>query len=131
ANKKPLNRLDTAILELLENGSYEIGDTLDAREVLGDTYSLIDVVNDHNEAGQRLIVDGLQIFTVELERDLALSAFRRARRLYSFALQAMLESGAHGTGEYLATEQKLLHTYYFELKHTELYPDVPAQASRS
>jgi hypothetical protein len=111
------------IRDVLTSEDYEPGDTLDARELLAETYSLIDVVNDHNEAGQVGIVEGGLIFdTREIERDMALSAFRRARRLYSDALQQMLESGDYNSGEFLALEQKLIDSYWFELEHTELYP---------
>ena len=121
--QKSMNRLDDAIRDVLTSGDYEIGDALDAREVLEETYSLIDVINDHNEAGQQGIVQkGLIPDTRELERDMALSAFRRARRLYSDALQGMLESGSYSSGDLLAIEQKLLDSYWFELEHTELYP---------
>lgn len=123
-HKKPLNRLDLAIREMLTNGGYTVGETLDAREVLRETYGMIDAVNDHNEAKQRLITRPALTFDDEPQRDLALSAFRRARRLYSSALQTMLESAAYGSGEYLAIEQKMIDTYYFELEHVALYPDV-------
>jgi tetratricopeptide (TPR) repeat protein len=122
--KKPLKRHDAAIREALTNGSYEIGDTLDAREELVETYAMIDAVNDYNEAGQRKIDEGgLVLETKDRQRDLALSAFRRARRLYSSAMQTLLEFGDYGSGEYLAIEQKMIDTYYFELEHAQLYPD--------
>ena len=130
--KKPLNRLDALVQEVLTNGSYEIGDTLDSRAVLMDTYAMIDVINDHNEAGQRSDTAGSLIFDVEeRQRDLALSAFRRARRLYSSALQTVLDSEGYGSGEYLATEQRMIDTYYFELEHEELYPRPAGLRSRS
>jgi len=123
SGKKPLKRLDGAIRETLTNGTYEIGDTLDARDALIETYAMIDVVNDHNEAGQSRRDEGGVIFESNyLQRDLALSAFRRARRLYSSALQTMLESGAQGSGEYLAVEGRMIETYHFELQNAELYP---------
>jgi tetratricopeptide (TPR) repeat protein len=132
SGQKSMNRLDGAIRDVLTNGDYEIGDTLDAREVLEETYSLIDVINDHNEAGQQRVVEGgLILDTRELQRDMALSAFRRARRLYSDALQRMLESGGYSSGDLLAIEQKLIDSYWFELEHTELYPPRSADRRRA
>ncbi len=124
AGKKTLNRLDGAIRETLTNGSYAIGDPLDARAVLEETYALIDVINDHNEAGQQRVArGGLNWEFKEVERDLALSAFRRARRLYSAALRTVIEAGEPDAGEFFAIEQKIIETYYFELENTELYPN--------
>jgi tetratricopeptide (TPR) repeat protein len=123
SGQKSLNRLDGAIRDLLASGDYEIGDTLDVREVLEETYALIDVINDHNEAGQQRVLEGGLILDIaEIERDLALSAFRRARRLYGDALQRMLESGGYSSGDFVAIEQKLIDSYWFELEHTDLYP---------
>lgn len=125
SGKMPLKRHDTTIRELLTNGSYEIGDTLDARRELIETYAMIDAINDHNEAGQRRVAPvGFRFEPRDVQRDLALSAFRRARRLYRSAMQTLLESGDYGSGEYLAIEQKMIDTYYFELEHAELYPDL-------
>ena len=124
SGKKSLNRLDGAIRDVLTGGTYEIGDVLDPRAVLEETYALVAVINDFNEASQRKVAEqGLVFESDDRQRDLALSAFRRARRLYSAALQRMLDSGDYGSGEYLATEQKMIDTYYFELEHTELYPE--------
>lgn len=45
-------------------------------------------------------------------------------------MQTILESGDYGSGEYLAIEQKMIDTYYFELEHAELYPDFAERRDR-
>jgi hypothetical protein len=128
SGQKSLNRLDGLIRDVLTSDDYEIGDALDARELLRETYSLIDVINDHNEAGQTGLVENVLIpDTRALQRDMALSAFRRARRLYSDALQRMLGSGDY-SADSLAIEQTLIDSYWFELEHTELYPSRTANS---
>src|SRR5690606_6842470 len=122
--RQPLNSLETAILDTLTSDSYEVGTVLDAREVLADTDARIDAINDQHEVAQRRpVLGGLLFEGADVHRDLALSAFRRARRFYSTALRAELESAEVGSGEHLATEQKIIDTYYFEARNLRLYPD--------
>jgi len=119
------NSYDAAIHEALTNDDYEIGDSLGPQAELGATYYLIDTVNDFVEVGYlpRLgnAAGEWQLEIPENDREWALSALRRARRLYSTAMQAAYRDGSYGSGEYLGLEEQLLESYYFEMAHPELH----------
>ena len=100
---------------------------------LAETYRLIDIVNDFVEEGPlpRGFPPKWDPEPPNNAREFALAAFRRARRLYSAAMQAARADGHTDPGEYLALERRLIETYYFEAAHPELHPHEHVRAQRS
>jgi hypothetical protein len=135
------NVYDRAIEDALKSVDYEIGDPLGVDIDLPEIYGLIDTANDFAEEG--ILPRGISVPTSLAwsnavpsmggspsspweapdpanDREWALQAFRRARRLYSTAMQTALDSG--NRSEYLALEERYLETYYFEIAHPDLHP---------
>jgi hypothetical protein len=100
---------------------------------LTETYRLIDTVNDFVEEGPlpRGFPPQWDADPPSNDREFALAAFRRARRLYSAAMQAARANSPSEAGEHLALERQLIATYYFEAAHPELHPREHVRARRS
>jgi hypothetical protein len=125
------NRFDGGIEAALESDEYEIGDALELGAKPDELYALIDSVNDCAEEGRNppgvpfACMPEVKRMTPMLpltDKELALAALRRARRLGSAAVQATLAAGNGATGEFRAVEEQLKGIYYFEMAHAELYP---------
>jgi tetratricopeptide (TPR) repeat protein len=118
-------RYDGAIEDALASDGNEFGDSLGPEEDLATTYIVIDTVSDFIEEGPlpRRIPGRQLVWEPEdpiNDRAFALQTFRRARRLYSAAMQAALKEGQYD--EYLEYEEQLIETFYFELAHPEIHP---------
>lgn len=116
------NDYEAAIERVLHNDDYEIGDPLELDTGLDETYVLIDTVNDFVEVGYlpRPRPPEWESEPPESDREWALAALRRARRLYSTAMQQAFSQENYA--EYQALERQLLGTYYFEMENPELHP---------
>jgi tetratricopeptide (TPR) repeat protein len=120
------DRYDVAIEEALADDDYELGTALDTEVEITEIYALVDIANDFVEVGP-LPRNDRNGPTWDPEpprgdRDLAIAALNRARRLYSAAMQAAFRQGSEA--EYGGLDEQLVETYYFEAANPELGSDV-------
>ena len=123
------DRYDFAIEGSLAGDNFELGDSLDSRVEIAEIYELVDTANDFLEVGVLPRYDrGSLTWDQEspmADREFAVAALHRARRLYSAAMQAAYQQGSQS--EYWALDEQFVETYYFEKANPELSSDTYVQ----
>lgn len=117
---------DAAIEDALDDDDYSLGDALGTDEEIAGVYDLVDIANDFLAVGP-LPRNDRNGPTWEPEppsgdREFAIAALQRARRLYSTAMQAAFAQGSEA--EYRGLDEQLVETYYFEAANPVLGSDV-------
>lgn len=119
------SQYEAAIGEALDSDGYALGRALATDVEITDVYALVDTANDFLAVGPlpRNDRDGptWEPEPPRSDRDFAIAALQRARRLYSAAMQTAFRQGSEA--EYRGLEELLVHTYYFEAANPELESD--------